>query len=59
MSEQLEILAIERQDAWYEYLHDTRGQRGDRYERIEAWAWARLQARLRAIRARAGKAAAA
>lgn len=52
MAGQLELLQHERQDAWYEYLHDTRGQRGTRYAEVEPWAWARLQQRLTAIRAR-------
>lgn len=49
---QLEFLAIERQDAWYEYLHATRGQQAYRYEEIEPWAWKRLEQRLAAIKAR-------
>lgn len=55
MSEQLEILSLERTDAWYEYLHDTRGQSDHRYAKVEPWAWARLQQRLKAIRARESK----
>ena len=47
-----ELLMIEEADAWFEYLEATRGQSATRYREIEPWAWARLQNRLRAIRAR-------
>jgi hypothetical protein len=47
-----ELLLIEEADAWFEYADATRGQVGSRYAEIEPWAWARLQNRLRAIRAR-------
>lgn len=52
MADQLEILKLERTDAWYEYLHDTRGQQGAKYEKIEPWAWARLKQRLRLLASR-------
>ena len=48
----LELLAHEESEAWLEYLEATRGQTGARYCEIESWAWARLEQRLRAIRAR-------
>jgi hypothetical protein len=51
-----ELLLIEEADAWFEYLDATRGQPAQRYREIEPWAWARLAQRLRAIRARRGKA---
>jgi hypothetical protein len=47
-----ELLQIEEADAWFEYADSTKGQHGSRYAEIEPWAWARLQQRLRAIRAR-------
>src|SRR5262249_60801422 len=47
-----ELLLIEEADAWFEYADATKGQLGGRYAEIEPWAWARLQNRLRAIRAR-------
>jgi hypothetical protein len=47
-----ELLMIEEADAWFEYADATKGQRGGRYAEIEPWAWARLQQRLRAVRAR-------
>ncbi len=50
-----ELLLIEEADAWFEYQEATRGQSGLRYAEIEPWAWARLQQRLRAIRARRNK----
>ena len=50
-----ELLLIEEADAWFEYQETTRGQNGPRYAEIEPWAWARLQQRLRAIKARRAK----
>jgi hypothetical protein len=50
-----ELLLIEEADAWFEYQEATRGQGGPRYAEIEPWAWARLQQRLRAIKARRAK----
>ena len=50
-----ELLLIEEADAWFEYHEATRAQSGPRYAEIEPWAWARLQQRLRAIRARRNK----
>jgi hypothetical protein len=47
-----ELLLIEEADAWFEYADATKAQRGGRYAEIEPWAWARLQQRLRAVRAR-------
>ena len=47
-----ELLMIEEADAWFEYADSTKAQLGTRYDEIEPWAWARLQQRLRAIRAR-------
>jgi hypothetical protein len=47
-----ELLQIEEADAWFEYADSTKSQRGGRYAEIEPWAWARLQQRLRTIRAR-------
>jgi hypothetical protein len=47
-----ELLQIEEADAWLEYLEATRNQAATRYMEIEPWAWARLNQRLRAIRAR-------
>ena len=47
-----ELLLIEEADAWFEYADATKDQRGSRYAEIEPWAWARLQQRLRLVRAR-------
>jgi hypothetical protein len=47
-----ELLLIEEADAWFEYADATKDQHGSRYAEIEPWAWARLQQRLRAVRAR-------
>jgi hypothetical protein len=47
-----ELLLIEEADAWFEYLESTRNQTAIRYREVEPWAWARLNQRLRAIRAR-------
>lgn len=51
-SEAEELLQIEEADAWFEYLDATRNQSQTRYREVEPWAWARLNQRLRAIRAR-------
>ena len=53
--EALELLLIEEADAWFEYLEATRAQSPARYREIEPWAWARLQQRMRAIKARRTK----
>jgi hypothetical protein len=50
-----ELLLIEEADAWFEYGEAIRGQTEVRYLEIEPWAWARLQQRLRAIKARRAK----
>jgi hypothetical protein len=50
-----ELLLIEEADAWFEYLEATRAQSAVRYKEVEPWAWARLQQRMRAIRARRAK----
>ncbi len=50
-----ELLLIEEADAWFEYQEATRGQSEVRYGEVEPWAWARLQQRLRAIKARRAK----
>jgi hypothetical protein len=47
-----ELLQIEEADAWFEYLESIRGQSETRYGEVEPWAWARLNQRLRAVRAR-------
>ena len=47
-----ELLQIEEADAWFEYLEATRAQSETRYVEVEPWAWARLNQRLRAVRAR-------
>jgi hypothetical protein len=47
-----ELLQIEEADAWFEYLEATRAQSATRYSEVESWAWARLNQRLRAVRAR-------
>lgn len=41
--------AIATDEAWLDYLRSTRNQIGYRYDEVEPWAWARLQARLRII----------
>jgi hypothetical protein len=50
-----ELLLIEEADAWFEYCEAIRGQTEVRYLEIEPWAWARLQQRLRAVKARRAK----
>jgi hypothetical protein len=50
-----ELLLIEEADAWFEYLEATRVQTEPRYREIEPWAWARLNQRLRAVRAKRAK----
>jgi hypothetical protein len=50
-----ELLFIEEADAWFEYLEATRGQTALRYRELEPWAWARLNQRLRAVRAKRSK----
>jgi hypothetical protein len=50
--EAYELLLIEEADAWFEYADATKDQGGTRYAEIEPWAWARLQQRLRIVRAR-------
>jgi hypothetical protein len=50
--EAIELLLIEEADAWFEYLEAIRNQSELRYGEVEPWAWARLNQRLRAIRAR-------
>jgi hypothetical protein len=52
LQEAIELLEIEEADAWFEYLEATRAQAETRYGEVEPWAWARLNQRLRAIRAR-------
>jgi hypothetical protein len=47
-----ELLQIEEADAWFEYLEATRNQTAIRYREVEPWAWARLNQRLRVVRAR-------
>ena len=47
-----ELLQIEEADAWFEYLEATRAHSEKRYAEVEPWAWARLNQRLRAVRAR-------
>ena len=47
-----ELLQIEEADAWFEYLEETRAQSEQRYMEVEPWAWARLNQRLRSVRAR-------
>ncbi len=50
-----ELLLIEEADAWFEYLEATRAQSAVRYREVEPWAWARLQQRMRALKARRTK----
>jgi hypothetical protein len=50
-----ELLLIEEADAWFEYLEATRAQSAIRYREVEPWAWARLNQRLRAVRAKRAK----
>jgi hypothetical protein len=50
-----ELLQIEEADAWFEYLEATRNQSPTRYTEVEPWAWARLNQRLRAVKARRAK----
>jgi hypothetical protein len=55
LQEAVELLQIEEADAWFEYLEATRNQSAVRYREVEPWAWARLNQRLKAIRARRAK----
>ena len=50
-----ELLQIEEADAWFEYLEATRNQLPTRYKEVEPWAWARLNQRLRSVKARRAK----
>jgi hypothetical protein len=50
-----ELLQIEEADAWFEYLEATRNQTAVRYKEVEPWAWARLNQRLRAVKAKRAK----
>jgi len=50
-----ELLLIEEADPWFEYLEATRAQSALRYTEVEPWAWARLNQRLRAVRAKRAK----
>ena len=50
-----ELLLIEEADAWFEYLEATRNQSPSRYKEVEPWAWARLNQRLRGVKARRAK----
>jgi hypothetical protein len=50
-----ELLLIEEADAWFEYLETTRAQSAIRYLEVEPWAWARLNQRLRAVKAKRAK----
>jgi len=52
MQEAEELLEMEEADAWFEYLEATRNQSALRYRELEPWAWARLNQRVKAIRAR-------
>lgn len=45
----------EEQKAWARYLADTMKQEGQDYERVEMWAWQRLNERLKAISAEFSK----
>jgi hypothetical protein len=54
-----ELLLIEEADAWFEYADATKDQYGNRYAEVEPWAWARLQQRLRIVRTRRARLAAA
>ncbi len=49
-----ELLQIEEADAWFEYLETTRHvtSHEKRYHEVEPWAWARLNQRLRAVKAK-------
>jgi len=58
-SELHELLLIEEADAWFEYADATKTEAGSRYAEIEPWAWARLQQRLRIVRTRRARVAAA
>jgi hypothetical protein len=55
MNEVEELLQIEEADAWFEYLEATRSQLPTRYKEVEPWAWARLNQRLRSVKARRAK----
>jgi hypothetical protein len=55
-----EELAIEEADAWFEYLETTRAEASsNRYHEVEPWAWARLSQRLKAVKKKRTKLAAA
>jgi hypothetical protein len=54
-----ELLLIEEADAWFEYADAIKSETGSRYAEIEPWAWARLQQRLRIVRTRRARLAAA
>jgi len=56
-----EMLKLEEQDSWHEYLESTRlatGRHDLDYEAVEPWAWSRLQQRLRRLKQRRARLAA-
>jgi hypothetical protein len=57
LTEAQELLLIEEADAWFEYLEAIRNlpSSSQRYQEVEPWAWARLQTRVRAVKARRAK----
>jgi hypothetical protein len=57
LTEAQELLLIEEADAWFEYLEAIRNLpcSSQRYQEVEPWAWARLQTRVRAVKARRAK----
>jgi hypothetical protein len=42
-------------DAWQDYLKETRGLSEERYKAIEPWSWARLCARLGKLKVNRGE----
>jgi hypothetical protein len=44
-----QVLPADEAKAWRKYLSATRKLVGDKYERVEPWAWKRLQNELLAI----------
>lgn len=49
------MLLIERADAWFVYLDDIRGAVPNNYDEVEAWAWSKLQMKLRTIDQRSSR----
>jgi hypothetical protein len=48
-------LRLDLEDAWFEYLAQTKGKLDADYDLCEPWAWAQLQQRIEFAKARAAR----